>query len=125
MRFIKKLFFTLFILICIQQQVKATPEVPDTVKVGSYILSLHDINFHDKEYTMRYWLWFVYNNPRFDFTTQVEVPNAKSVEKPDVLVDTINGKTWVLMKMKSVMKQSWNVNDYPFDEHVRQKMAGI
>jgi len=61
-------------------------------------------------------LWFLYNNPNFDFTTQVEVPNAKSIEKPDVLVDTINGKTWVLMKMKSVMKQSWNVNDYPFDE---------
>jgi len=94
----------------------ATPKVPDTVKVGSYILSLHDINFHDKEYTMRFWLWFLYNNPNFDFTTQVEVPNAKSIEKPDVLVDTINGKTWVLMKMKSVMKQSWNVNDYPFDE---------
>ncbi|MGN6648305.1 MAG: hypothetical protein ACTHJT_17400 [Cytophaga sp.] len=116
MQFIKTLFFTLLVFICVQQQVKAAPEVPDTVKVGSYILSLHDINFHDKEYTMRYWLWFVYNNPHFDFTTQVEVPNAKSVEKPDVLVDTINGKTWVLMKMKSVMKQSWNVNDYPFDE---------
>lgn len=94
----------------------ASPVQPDTVKVGSYILSLHDINFHDKEYTMRFWLWFLYNNPDFDFTTQVEVPNAKSIEKPDVIVDTINGKTWVLMKMKTVMKQSWNVGDYPFDE---------
>jgi hypothetical protein len=107
----------LFLLLLITTfQLQAAPKIPDTVKVGSYILSLHDINFHDKEYTMRFWLWFLYNNKNFDFTTQVEVPNAKSIEKPDVLVDTINGKTWVLMKMKSVMKQSWNVNDYPFDE---------
>jgi len=111
----KKILFSI-VLLCTVMRLHATPKVPDTVKVGSYILSLHDINFHDKEYTMRFWLWFLYNNPNFDFTTQVEVPNAKSIEKPDVLVDTINGKTWVLMKMKSVMKQSWNVNDYPFDE---------
>jgi len=58
----------------------------------------------------------LYDNPEFDFTSQVEVPNAKSIEKPDILIDTIEGKTWVLMKMKSTMKQSWKVNNYPFDK---------
>lgn len=57
----------------------------------------------------------LYDNPNFDFTDQVEVPNAKTMEKPDILVDTINGNTWVLMKMKCTMKQSWEVSDYPFD----------
>lgn len=42
-------------------------ESPDTVKVGAYVISVHDINFHEKEYTIRFWLWFVYNNPEFDF----------------------------------------------------------
>jgi len=116
MYFVKNKIIGLLLLLLVTLQLQAVPRTPDTVKVGSYILSLHDINFHDKEYTMRFWLWFLYNNQNFDFTNQVEVPNAKNVEKPDVLVDTINGKTWVLMKMKSVMKQSWNVNDYPFDE---------
>ncbi len=116
MYFVKKNITAFLLLLITTIQLHAKPVAPDTVKVGSYILSLHDINFHDKEYTMRFWLWFLYNNENFDFTTQVEVPNAKSIEKPDVLIDTINGKTWVLMKMKSVMKQSWNVNDYPFDE---------
>lgn len=117
MYYIKKIASILLLAIGLSAQVMSAPDAPDTVKVGSYILSLHDINFHDKEYTMRYWLWFLHkNNKNLDFTSQVEVPNAKSVEKPDVIVDTINGKTWVLMKMKSVMKQSWNVNDYPFDE---------
>lgn len=91
-------------------------DVPDTVKIGSYIISLHDINFRDKEYTARFWLWMLYDNPEFDFTNQVEVPNAKTMEKPDILVDTIKGMTWVLMKMKCIMKQSWEVSDYPFDD---------
>ena len=116
MYFVKNKIIVLLFLLLVTFQLQGVPIHPDTVKVGSYILSLHDINFHEKEYTMRFWLWFLYNNKDFDFTNQVEVPNAKSIEKPDVLVDTINGKTWVLMKMKSVMKQSWNVNDYPFDE---------
>lgn len=94
--------------------------IPDTVEVGAYVLSLHDINFHDKEYTLKYWLWFLYKNPDFDFTKQVEVPNAKENEQPEIFVDTIDNRTWVLMKMKSKIKQSWNVQDYPFDEQYIQ-----
>jgi hypothetical protein len=89
---------------------------PDTVKIGAYVISLHDINFHDKEYTMRFWLWLLHNNPEFDFPYQVEVPNAKSLEKPDMMTDTIMGKIWCLMKMKSTQKQSWTVGDFPFDK---------
>jgi hypothetical protein len=88
---------------------------PDTVKVGSYIISLHDINFREKEYTMRLWLWMLYNNPEFDFTKQLDVTNAKDIEKPDVLLDTVEGKTWLLMQMKCKMKQNWQVHNYPFD----------
>ncbi len=89
---------------------------PDTVKIGAYVISLHDINFHDKEYTMRFWLWLLHSNHEFDFPYQTEVPNAKSLEKPDMMTDTIMGKIWCLMKMKATMKQSWNVGDFPFDK---------
>jgi hypothetical protein len=89
---------------------------PDTVKIGTYIVSLHDINFHNKEYTIRFWMWMLYNNPEFDFANRVEVPNAKSLEKPETLVDTLEGKIWVLLKMKCLMKQSWKVHDFPFDK---------
>jgi hypothetical protein len=89
---------------------------PDTVKVGAYIISIHDINFHEKQYTARFWLWFVYSNPDFDFTNQLDLPNAKSIDKPEVIMDSLNGKAWSIMKMKSVMKESWNVKDFPFDQ---------
>lgn len=89
---------------------------PDTVVTGTYIMSLHDINFHDNEYTIRLWLWMLYNNPQFDFANRVEVTNAKSIEKPDLMVDSSDNKIWVLMKMKCIMKQLWRVQDYPFDK---------
>ena len=91
---------------------------PDTVTVGAYVISLHDIDIHDKEYTVRFWLWLLHNNENFDFPYQTEVPNAKTLEKPDMMTDTIKGKIWCLMKMKATMKESWNVGDFPFDKQL-------
>ncbi|MCU0431750.1 MAG: hypothetical protein MUF42_17460 [Cytophagaceae bacterium] len=98
----------------VQQPVMRTP--PDTVKVGAYIISLHDVNFHDKEYTLRFWLWLLHKNEEFEFSSQIEIPNAKSLEKPDIQLDSAGGYFYCLMKMKANMKQSWNVSDYPFDK---------
>jgi hypothetical protein len=93
---------------------------PDTVKAGAYVISVHDINFHDKEYTMRFWLWFIYSNPQFNFSKQLDIPNAKSIEDPQILPDSIGKKAWVILKMKATMKENWNVSDFPFDEqHLR------
>ncbi len=97
---------------------------PDTVKVGAYIITVHDIDFHSKEYTMRFWIWFVYkpqkpdpNDPLlFDFSNQIDIPNAKEIEISETVTDTVEGKIWVQMKMKCRMKQDWKVHDFPFDE---------
>jgi len=89
---------------------------PDTVRVGAYIISVHDINFREKEFTVRFWLWFQYANPDFDFSKQLDIPNAKSIDPPEMIVDSLNGKAWVIMKMKCTMKQSWSVHDFPFDK---------
>jgi hypothetical protein len=99
-----------------QAELPEDTSTPDTVKVGAYIISVHDINFHDKEYTVRFWLWFLYKNADFDFSKQLDIPNAKAIEPPDVITDSIAGKTWVIMKMKCVMKEHWNVTDFPFDK---------
>jgi len=80
------------------------------------MMSIHDINFHDKEYTARFWLWMNYTNPEFNFVNQIDIPNAKSIEQPNIITDTINNNIYVLLKMKCTMKQSWEVMDYPFDD---------
>ena len=112
------LLLALFLLGCLRLCAQ-----PDTVKTGAYIISVHDINFRDKEYTMRFWLWFLYNNPDFDFSGQLDITNAKSIEQPDVIKDEMEGKNWVMMKMKCVMKENWQVHDFPFDkQHLKVKI---
>lgn len=89
---------------------------PDTVKIGAYIISVHDINFHDKQYTIRMWLWLLYDNLEFDFAKQIDIPNAKQIDEPEVIMDMVDGKMWQLMKMKCTMKKNWAVADFPFDK---------
>ena len=115
MRYFAFLFFFSMVLAWQSAQAQEEDPGPDTVKVGVYVISIHDINFHDKDYVVRFWLWLLYDNPDFDFTSQLDIPNAKSVERPDVIIDSVDGKAWVMMKMKCEMKQNWNVIDFPFD----------
>jgi len=113
----------LFILFSIAAIAKEKKAKSDTVKVGAYIISIHDINFHEKEYTARFWLWFVYDNPKYDFAKQIDITNAKDIEISSTSIDTVNGKFWAQMRVKCTMKENWRVHDFPFDtQHLRVVM---
>jgi hypothetical protein len=93
---------------------------PDTVTVGIYINSIHDIDFREKEYTINLWLWLKYKNQDFDFSKYMEVPMAKTVDKSFYTVDTLSdGRIYMLMKLQCVMKDTWKIQNFPFD---RQKL---
>lgn len=109
------------LLLALSQKSTAQDAAPDTVRAGVYVISVHDINFRDKEYTMRFWLWFIYDNPDFDFSRQLDIPNAKEIEIQEVITDSLDGKAWVIMKMKCTMKQNWSVHNFPFD-HQKLRM---
>jgi hypothetical protein len=88
---------------------------PDTVTAGIYITSIHDINFKDKEFTVNFWLWLKYKNRDFNFFDNLEVPSAKNVTKSFVSVDSSGEKVYMQMKLQCVMKDSWRINNFPFD----------
>lgn len=89
---------------------------PDTVTVGVYINSVHDIDFKEKEYTINLWLWLKYKNHDFDFSKYLEVPMAKEVNKSFYTVDTLDdGRIHMLMKLQCVMKDNWKIQNFPFD----------
>jgi hypothetical protein len=92
---------------------------PDTVRVGIYITSIHDIDFKQKEYTVTFWLWLKYKNKGFDFLQNLEVPQAKTVARSFATVDSTGDSVYMLMKLQCVMKDSWKIENFPFD---RQKL---
>jgi len=87
----------------------------DTVKVGIYITSIHDIDFKQKEYAVNLWLWLKYKNRNFDFLQNLEVPMAKEVSRSFATVDSSGEQMYVLMKLQCVMKDAWRISNFPFD----------
>jgi hypothetical protein len=94
----------------------AQNQVKDTVKVGIYITSIHDIDFKQKEYTAIFWLWLKYKNRDFNFQDNLEVPQAKTVTRSFYTVDTSDNKVFMQMKLQCVMKDSWRISNFPFDK---------
>lgn len=88
---------------------------PDTVYTGIYVTSIHDIDFKQKDYNINFWLWLKYKNKDFDFLQNLEIPNAKSFTKSYSTIDTSNGQVYLLMKLQCTMKDSWRINNFPFD----------
>src|SRR5688572_2767914 len=94
----------------------ASPPPADTVRVGIYITSIHNINFKEREYDITFWLWLKYKNKRFDFSRNLEIPNAKEEKHSYVVIDTGNNQTFLVMKVQCIMKDAWQVDKFPFDK---------
>ena len=114
-----KVIITFIIILFTSSITNAQKATPDTVYSGVYITSIHDINFKDKEYNVNLWLWLKYKNKKFDFLHNLEVPQAKSVTTSYSTIDSSDNKIYLLMKLQCVMKDSWAINNFPFD---RQKL---
>lgn len=92
----------------------------DTIKVGCYIISLHDLNFVEEEYTARFWLWMIHTIPIEKPSDAIELPDAKEYKIDNIIADSLEGKGWLQLKIKAVMKQEWSLNNFPFDkQHLR------
>ncbi|WP_169927095.1 ligand-gated ion channel [Mucilaginibacter auburnensis] len=111
---LKRVMF-IIALALLAPHVNAEGTKPDTVKTGVYITSIHDINFKDKEYTVNLWLWLKYKNKDFNFEENLEIPQAKSFTKSFSTVDSTGGRVYLLMKLQCVMKDSWAIDNFPFD----------
>ena len=114
----KSLLYPIFFLLtfsCLHFSSHAQEIKPDTVSVGVYITSIHDIDFKQKEYSINLWLWLKYKNKDFDFLQNLEVPQAKSVDKSFSTVDSSGEQIYMQMKLQCVMKDSWKISNFPFD----------
>ncbi len=107
--------FPLVFLLALAKPSSLNAQERDTVSVGIYITSIHDIDFKQKEYAITFWLWLKYKNPDFDFMRNLEVPQAKTVEKSFSSMDSSGERIYMQMKLQCVMKDSWRIGNFPFD----------
>lgn len=112
----RSLFLLLLLTTGLSIHVQAQDKAPDTVRAGIYITSIHNIDFKQKEFTVTFWLWLRYTNRDLDFVNNLEVPNAKTIEKSFFTIDTSDHEVYLQMKMQCVMKDTWKIDNFPFDE---------
>lgn len=105
-----------FISFFLSSAVSAQKAHPDTVKTGIYITSVHNIDFKQNEYTVTFWLWLRYTKRDFDFVQNLEIPQAKTFTKLYSTLDSSKGDYYLLMQLQCVMKDSWRINNFPFDQ---------
>ncbi len=106
----------LFLIMTVGNNLLAQDNKKDTVYTGIYITSIHDIDFKEKEFAVTFWLWMKYRNQGFDFYSNLEIPQAKSVEKSFFTMDSVGDRVYIQMKLQCVMKDSWRISNFPFDE---------
>jgi hypothetical protein len=108
-------FFLFILLSLFYIGASAQKQAPDTVKVGIYITSIHDIDFKQKEFTTNLWLWMKYKNKKINFLDNLEVPGAKTVDRSFATIDSSGDEVYLQMKLQCVMKDSWKIGNFPFD----------
>ncbi|MFP5081115.1 hypothetical protein [Pedobacter sp. JCM 36344] len=115
-----KVFSLLFALqiICFVSSLSAQYTIPDTVRSGIYVTSIHDIDFKEKQFTVDFWLWLKYKNRDFDFVENLEIPQAKTVTKSFSTIDSTGKEVYLLMKIQCLMKDSWSIDNFPFDHQI-------
>ncbi|UAY51145.1 ligand-gated ion channel [Ferruginibacter albus] len=111
-----RLAILVVLFVALLSQSVAAENTIDTVYTGIYVTSIHDIDFKQQEYAMDLWLWLQYKNKDFDFEKNLEIPQAKSFTKSYSTTDTSGGQVFLLMKIQCVMKDSWKINNFPFDQ---------
>lgn len=88
---------------------------PDTVKVGAFITNLYDIDLADRSFHTDFWVWFVYDDPELAPLETMEIPRLKDVEYTLPYVETKGGKQWATQKVRTTIRENFDVRDFPFD----------
>jgi hypothetical protein len=86
---------------------------PDTVKIGMYLTSLHDLNLSDHSFKYDAYYWCRYSNPAFDFANEFEVMNSNDVTLEAPFIEKIGNDFLFSTKTKATVRQLWKTKDYP------------
>jgi len=116
MNFFKPLCIMLLLFMTVTV-IFAQEKKPDEVKVGVYLIDVYNLNFKDKDVTVDFYLWFSYKNPELDPLKTFEIVNAKKVEKMGETFKKSGDTCYQVVKCRAIIKKSWDIINYPFDQH--------
>lgn len=106
-----KINWCLLFIIC------SSPIKAEDVKLGIYLLSVHDINFAANTFSADFWIWANYKNPDLQPIKTLELINAKSHTEMLNLTQNKGQFIWSQKKIQGIFRYHWNMANFPFDHH--------
>ena len=105
---------------------------PDKVTVGAFINDLQDIDLSSENFTIDFYLWMRWKNPKIDPSLTVEAMNSEGTQNTtssptggvsgeplyDSPTDMPDGSKYQVLRFQGVFSRKMNLEKYPFDTQV-------
>ena len=115
---ITKFFFAAALCFAFLNNTFSQPRQPapaDTAKVGAYVFSIYDLDFPGNKIGVDFYIWYLCKNDSLKLNETFELVNSKSAEKTGESNEKKLGYSYVSFRCNSVIKQQWDVKNFPFD----------
>jgi hypothetical protein len=104
---------------------KTVKSIPDTVKIGIFINSIHDLKFEESSFKADFWLWCVYKNKELPIKDWIEFPNTKSFEFSNYVQKEYENVQWLTLRGNGVILKEWDARRFPFDTYKLEITLGL
>ncbi|MFN0142704.1 MAG: hypothetical protein ACKVP6_04560 [Mycobacterium sp.] len=105
---------------------------PDTVTVGVFINDLQDIDLASENFTVDFYVWMRWMNPKIDPSATLEAMNSEGTQNTtssatggvsgeplyDAPLDMPDGSKYQVLRFQGVFSRKMSLEKYPFDTQV-------
>jgi hypothetical protein len=96
---------------------KAPPPKPASVIIGIYVTHIYDLNPGGNSFTVGFWAWARRRSRDIHPLDTLQIFQAKEVKaEPTVSIEK-GGEIWDQRYFRAVIRYSWDMREYPFDEY--------
>jgi hypothetical protein len=95
----------------------APAKVPEPVLVGVWVTQIYDLDPSGGSFTACFWVWTRHPVNAIHPLDTLHIAGAKKVESEPTLTLVKGGQQWDQKFFRAVIRYSWDLREYPFDEH--------
>jgi len=96
---------------------KPVPAKLSGVIIGIYVTHVYDLNPGGNSFTVGFWAWARHKSRDLHPLETLEIYQAKDVKAEKTVSIEKGGEIWDQRYFRAVIRYSWDMREYPFDEY--------
>ncbi len=94
-----------------------TAKEPEKVIIGVYVTQIYDLDPAGSAFSTAFWVWARHRTRDLHPLDTIHFIGAKKVESEPAFTLVKGGEVWDQKFFRVVFRHSWELREYPFDEH--------